>query len=289
MNKVKLLRRAAALSVVCLPAVAAAAPVPVLEYRFNNPTGTTTPSTGSVAYPLTEYDADGTTAVNRNTSVGPSGLASDRAYAPAPSGTAKTVAKGTGSITSTLSNTSTITATFWVKGVNITSGGGSDRIFVLNGNDGGTAGTFEVETAGFNATSTGFNVKVGTAGQVGAGTGFVNTTDWAFVAVVYDGSLSSGNVKLYSGTPTAFNAMPVSTQSAATSTGDPAVLNFLVGNRNAGDRPSGYAIDNVRIYDSALTVTDIQSVYGSDVPEPASAGLLAVGAVGLLVRRRRRA
>jgi len=67
-------------------------------------------------------------------------------------------------------------------------------------------------------------------------------------------------------------------------------MNVLIGtSRNGGG--FGGTLDNVRIFDNALTNAEIASLATSDltfVPEPASAGLLGLAAVGLLARRRRR-
>ena len=66
---------------------------------------------------------------------------------------------------------------------------------------------------------------------------------------------------------------------------------FLVGGVAVSGSPRSYftgLIDDVRIYDNALSAAEVSALYGAPVPEPATWAMLAVGLTLLTVGRRRR-
>lgn len=111
----------------------------------------------------------------------------------------------------------------------------------------------------------------------------LNDDQWHHVAVVQTGN-TLGSVLLY--------VDGVAETLSYNGAGAGLAINTVVGVTTpliigASGHSTGYnfkgAIDDVRLYDQALTATQIQAL---TVPEP-SAGLLMLGALGLLSRRRR--
>lgn len=61
---------------------------------------------------------------------------------------------------------------------------------------------------------------------------------------------------------------------------------ITIGNQNGSEQFSGQ-IDDVRIYNRALSAADVQQLYATGTPEPGSLSLMVLGAGGLLAHRRR--
>jgi hypothetical protein len=111
---------------------------------------------------------------------------------------------------------------------------------------------------------------------------------WAFVAVTYDGTSTSGNVNYYSGTETG----PVGFQVNTTVNAGPTVASsaiFGVGYTDAAPgsdtSPTGY-LDDVRVYGSVLTPVQLEAIRLQAIPEPSACALLGSGVLGLLALRR---
>lgn len=62
---------------------------------------------------------------------------------------------------------------------------------------------------------------------------------------------------------------------------------ITIGNQNGSEQFTG-TIDDVRIYNRALTASDVQELYATGVPEPTGMALLVAAGAGLLGARRRR-
>lgn len=131
--------------------------------------------------------------------------------------------------------------------------------------------------------------------------------DWVFLAVAYDGTggvwWDPAMLALYG----ADRNLAIITGDTTTSASVAATLPFHIGDWGTspgvaavgstataflatnGSNGSGFSgnLDDVRIYDSLLTVSEIETVRLSAVPEPSSAAVLgAMGALALLRRRR---
>ena len=120
-----------------------------------------------------------------------------------------------------------------------------------------------------------------------------------FFAVTYDGTALTDNVKFYRGYRNAdeAGAQPVFSQvGTGTITGGGMTVDqagsLIVGNTDGQTRPFRGFLDDMRVYGSktdasgALTEQLVQDVHSSAVPEPATLGLLGLGAAQLMRRRR---
>jgi hypothetical protein len=163
--------------------------------------------------------------------------------------------------------------------------------------------TVDISANGISATNT--TGVVGTTTTIGT---------WTFVALTYDGTSTLGNNstvqlaatgsasqvngQLYWGTNAAAVSrfdVPLTTiagDATATSTG---TFNFgnaarlFLANNGVPNRGFDGWMDDVRIYDSVLTATEVEDVrVDSMIPEPVSLVLLGLGAVLGLGRSRRR-
>jgi len=126
-------------------------------------------------------------------------------------------------------------------------------------------------------------------GDVQTSTSMVSSGTWTFVAAVF----SSGQDVDFFITTTAGNvgtadSVSFSVSEALAATTD----NLVIGRTNSAffgndERVFPGDIDNVRIYDSALSASELDAVSQfNDIPEPTSVALVAFGGVMLLSRRR---
>jgi hypothetical protein len=112
---------------------------------------------------------------------------------------------------------------------------------------------------------------------------------WTFLAVSYDGTQTSDNVHYYAGSASgAVTLLATTTVNAGTTNASSAVfgLGYTDAAPTADTSLPGY-IDDARVYDAALSAQALDAVRLSNVPEPATLSLLALGATSLLTRRRR--
>ena len=113
---------------------------------------------------------------------------------------------------------------------------------------------------------------------------------WVFLAVTYDSTRASENAAFYIGgvdTPVQSLGNLVSLSQLMV---DGGVARFGVGFTDAAaatDTSLKGFQDDVRVYGSALDLAALETVRLSNVPEPASPGLVLMGGATLLARRRR--
>lgn len=135
---------------------------------------------------------------------------------------------------------------------------------------------------------------------VGADKGFVYEpsdadtgadNQWRFLAVTYDGTLTTDNLKYYVGgvsTPVTQLGSTLTIDGGATLASDAGL--FSLGNTSAAPTantaPPGF-MDDARVYDEVLDLTGLDQVRLENIPEPATMALLGLAGAMLLRRRRR--
>jgi hypothetical protein len=144
---------------------------------------------------------------------------------------------------------------------------------------GGQVNAFRTTSAGeFGATGGILNYSWGGGvdyGEAAGGTapGTIYDGGWHHVAVTYDGTtkrLYFDGVELGSGKNVGTLAV--------------GAANFRIGSTNSGEFMNGL-IDDVRVYDNALSQSEISTL--ASIPEPSAVALLGLGGLALLIRRRK--
>jgi Concanavalin A-like lectin/glucanases superfamily/PEP-CTERM motif len=145
---------------------------------------------------------------------------------------------------------------------------------VLPSDDGGFDRDIDIDNRGGTTSWSAFTGS----GVLGSGV-TPSTSAWTFLAAVYD--QSSNSLTYY------VNGMAFST---STSFGGSMPFFDIGNNPGFGENFSGL-IDNVFVYNQALTPSEIATIrsdgFPSSVPEPSSLTLLGIAAVGLTMLRRR--
>ncbi len=271
------------------------AQTPLIQYNFNEGTGTSAANTGSLApvFPSTTSNLilDAThsswaTAASTLSGTGSALIIDGAGKNSTTSGYQQ--ADGTGLNT----NLSAFTITLWV---NLTTAGASERLvtfadgsvpshgfdFRLNTLTGEQA-SLGLFVDGTTVTSTGGNI-VDVVGQ------------WTFVAVTYDGNATTNNVSFYYGGSSVSATVlgsAVTANKGAIDTVNNQTTALRVGSSGTTnvDRTPAGVFDDVRIYGSVLDASAIEAVRVSAIPEPATTALLMAGAglIGAVILRRRR-
>ncbi|MEO7101368.1 MAG: LamG-like jellyroll fold domain-containing protein [Luteolibacter sp.] len=183
-------------------------------------------------------------------------------------------------VTSTLTSVPTLTAmtvTGWIKAADwANSSGQNARILELNstlsGNDGDKL--YFSCNAG-NLLQIGINSNGGGSTEATGGTFPTSGTSWVFVAFTWDSTLPGGtNLAVYRGSATATAAQKGASfgNYVTPMTG---VAGVSVGNRNNGTPSRNFVgqLDDLRIYDTALTAAQIEAIRAESAPPPPPAGV----------------
>ncbi len=262
----------------------------VLELRFNDPTtSTTAANSGSLGSALDGTLEDDIGTVQLGSTTGVSGLVGDRAF----DNTQTVGHEGADSARVSVGNLGNIpthesfTISFWQRHNSPAATSGTRFISDF--------GNFVVVEPG-GGVDAGIRVADGTDAIV-SGNGALDTSEWQFIAFTVDGTGTTDNFKLFTGTETSAVQEIVSGSISASSfspSGTMAIGNQIL-NFNSG---FDGLIDNVLITISetgsagALSLSDLESQRQFDVstiPEPSSFALLGGSlAFALLSRRRRR-
>ena len=177
------------------------------------------------------------------------------------------------------SNTATFTA--WIKR---SSNFGNTRRIVSNqdNTDGNREGIELVIDNGYH-----LQVLRGLSGgssDQAASTASISHDTWTFVAAVFS---NGKDVDFYTSTTPGSVGTAGSDSMTATNAIQASTEDLYIGRRPSGDqRVFPGLIDNVRIYDTALTQTELNAIsFFKDIPEPAT-GLLLLGLTSTLLLRR---
>jgi fibronectin-binding autotransporter adhesin len=293
-------------AVIASPSQATAAPVLVLEYRFNE-TGTTATSSGADATPLALKSATGAaTDLHSADQLGVSGLAGDRSLDnTAALGMGAGVAsggRGEQPDIASIDHFRSFTITGWFKTQAVAI---RNAAHIIDNDEtalappqsygyrleaGGTAGTLHlvVDTVG-----------IGPTGMTNSPAVYTEIDQWVFFAVSYDGTRAADNVGFFKGSPTGAAAR-AGTGSADAGEVSDGITGMTVGNNGDFTRPVDGYLDDIRIFGNnvdasgVLSASDLELIRQADllnqpIPEPAS--LATITPVVLLTRRmcRRRA
>jgi len=198
-------------------------------------------------------------------------------------------------LTTIPTGTASRTVSLWFNADNVSTQGA--RLFAYGDGSGTTGGggadpdpfgdafTFTIEGGGLVF----FRYSGGNNQYNLAGNSNLSTNTWYhFAAVLPDGATNSNQVLVYLN-GTLANTTATGAVTALFTDPTPTAPDFyLGGDPTAAARYDG-TIDDVQIYDSALSATDIASLYnnpGSVIPEPSSALMLGLfGSLALLRRR----
>jgi hypothetical protein len=195
----------------------------------------------------------------------------------------------TGGDAQKLDGLSSMTVTGWI---NLQSAPAtSDRLVSKLFSNGTTFTGFDLRFAATNgqlAFSEVNNVAVASLTSVGSSANLSTASGWQFFAVSFDGT----NVRFFTGGESTAASQLGTTQSgsAFTTPADTTAVVRVGGTpATTSDRTPNAFFDDIRIYDTALTTAaQLDAVRLENVPEPAAISLAAVGAAGLLLRRRPR-
>ena len=152
----------------------------------------------------------------------------------------------------------------------------------------GSGGGFDVY---FNAGKLDLRVNGTTTAFAGAAGTIPTAGEWTYLAVSYDGSASTDNVKYYIGDGTTLSLDGTQSLNAGALTASTSGL--YVGNYTAAPRSISGSYDNIRVWTGAGTggVADLATLttamqYDDVIPEPATLGLVGLAGSALLALRR---
>jgi len=142
-----------------------------------------------------------------------------------------------------------------------------------------TSGSSDISASGFRLGLLVDGVSGGSALVSSAGTSVNADSQWAFLAVTYDGTRTSNNVAFYTGTTTATVSQLGLVDSLNMGTVDSTTGNLQIGNTSAttSDRTPSALFDDVRIYSGAASsafLEDVRVDNLASIPEPATSTMI---------------
>ncbi|MBW8781693.1 MAG: PEP-CTERM sorting domain-containing protein [Verrucomicrobia bacterium] len=300
MNAPSFSLRSLALAAALVLPVVGFAQTPLYQWNFD-PSGSLAPTStnGSVTGGTLAITNAGTATSSTVNSAGVSGASGD--YALDASSTTYAQSNYT-TITSSLGSFPTLnalTVTMWIKAADWSASINNARLLELNSAPTGMDGDklyFSVNANGFSSAGALFQAGINQGGgSVSNGTLMPNSgSSWLFVSMTWDSTLTSGsNISVFMGNTTTSVAQ-AGTAFGAYTNAMTSVTSVSIANRSDGIRGFDGLIDDVRIYDSALSSGQLEAIRVSGIsaiPEPSTYGIVAGGLalVGAMVACRRRA
>ncbi|MES2310529.1 MAG: LamG-like jellyroll fold domain-containing protein [Verrucomicrobiota bacterium] len=275
------------------------AQTPILEYKFDEGTGSSAASTGSNTTIGTIQDSNFVAADFHTPGVGTDNSFAFDNSSSTGMGSLGTGGRVTAGDVNAVDGLVSFTLQGWYNTASFSSIGSNAKLF--DKNTGGSSG-FSLRTSSSNTLALQVN---GTSVASGASSSYALQNEWVFFAVTYDGtagSLASNNVHFYVGTTSA----TASEVSAATLTTGISLANansLILGNNSAATgnvniRPFDGYLDDMRIFGSttnstgSLNLAQLESFRSLDIlspiPEPSTYFLLAIGGIGLTLFLRTR-
>lgn len=164
----------------------------------------------------------------------------------------------------TLAPLGTFTLMAWVN----TTGAG-DTFLLGTGDGSGNGWKFGLNGGSINFVTAGV--------QLGASSGGVSANAWHHIAISYNNGAAAFFIDGNAAGTTSFTNYNEEVGTLA-----------AIGSRPSGAEPFAGKVDNLKIYDTALTLPEIQAAAVTAIPEPATYGLLGAGALAIAALRRRR-
>jgi hypothetical protein len=196
--------------------------------------------------------------------------------------TGTTASPDTGTVPAKLNGLTSFTITTWVNFASIPST--NDRL-VSNWT---TSGGFDFRIGTAGASDFQLYLTVDSENSVGS-INFSTLNSWVFLAVTYDGTTGTNNVKFYNASQsTAVGQFGLTLSNTAGTLGASGADTQVGGSpATTNDRSPNATFDDVRIYDEVLSLSQLEAIRMATVPEPSA--LLLSGFAGLcgLLRRRR--
>jgi len=248
----------------------------LLQYNFSEGTGTTSANSGTVTGATATFSGGaGFSAANN----APSGAGFSMNNSDSTMG-ARGATVTDASLNDSLDNLTSMTLTGWYKADGVLNAPNNPRLFNKAANTIGTG-----EFAFYASDVSQLRLQLGATSFDAPNSLYNQTTEWVFFAVTYTGG--SGGA-FYAGDQDTAVTGTAGTYATSIANIGSNTLPLVLGNRSqTADRPFDGFLDDMRVYNEALNLSQIEGIRASAIPEPSGLALLGCSAMGLLLRRRR--
>jgi hypothetical protein len=291
-----------ATGVALLAAGLAHAQTPLAHWTFDDAAGNTAANTGSVgtSLDLTMFDSTNT-AADLSTATGVNGIGTAIDFS-----SASAMGNGTGPRASVAANVTTysaltgLTVTGWLNTADLFTGSSGTLIRNYNTTTGARGG-FQIITANSATFGDGLRLVLGTGiaspqtvdFNIYGNATLTQANAWVFFAATWSNS-GSNNLNWYAGDTLNAATVAVTSTTAIATIANTNFGKTVIGRNdtNAGGNGFDGLLDDIRIYDTALDLTQIETIRASAltaIPEPSNfAALGGLLALGCATQRRRR-
>jgi len=250
----------------------------LLQYNFSEGTGTTSANLGTITGATATFSGGAVFSAANNA---PSGAGFSMNNSDSTMG-ARGATVTDASLNDSLDNLTTMTLTGWYKADGVLNLPNNPRLFNKAANTIGTG-----EFAFYASDVSQLRLQLGATSFDAPNSLYNQTNTWVFFAVTFTGGTGGGGA-FYAGdlnTPVTGTAGTYATNIANIGSN---TLPLVLGNRSqTTDRPFDGFLDDLRVYNEALNLNQIEGIRASAIPEPSGLALLGFSAMGLLLRRRR--